>query len=147
MYSKKRRVVFVMSSKKQRYFFLDILGILFVLSPYLLLIASTINHLLDHHGFLIDFLIPLELGFILLPGALLLMLSSMKTKQAYLFKSLLFIICVITMMLVMFIPSLAGFSNSNQNIHSFWYIITYIATGIFDVSGFILVVISIIKLK
>lgn len=137
----------ILKPNKSHFLYFDVFGTLLVIIPYLIVIVTTLIHVFDHQRFLVDFLVPLELGFILLPGALIIVFTSMKSGHAFVPKAILFAICVVTMLIVMFVPSILNANSLGQNIERVLYYAMFTSAIIFDLSGLSLAVLTIIKLK
>lgn len=136
-----------MNQKKNGLFILEILGIAMMLIPFIFLLIITLNHLIDFEDFLFDFLLPAELSFVIMPGALIVTLIAMKLKNHFKIKSILFIISIVTILMVMIIPSLTGFGSDASLTRGFWFVVTITATLIYDLATFVLCIYSIITLK
>lgn len=136
-----------MNNKKTGLFILEIIGIAMILIPFIFLLIITINHFIDVGRFLFDFLLPVELSFVIMPGALIITLIAMKTNNHFKIKAFLFLISIVTILMVMIIPSLVGFGQDASLARGFWFIITISATIIYDLTTFALCIYSLITLK
>ena len=147
MYAIHVKEMVLMNHKKSGMFFLEIIGIAMILIPFIFLIIISINHFIEVNHLLIDFLLPAELSFVIMPGALIITLIAMKTHNHFKVKSLLFLISIITILMIMFIPSLAGFGNDASLARGFWFIVTISATIVYDLATFILCIFALVTLK
>lgn len=136
-----------MNHKKSAVFFLEIIGIAMILIPFIFLISISINHFIEINHFLIDFLLPAELSFVIMPGALIITLIALKTHNHFKVKSILLLISIVTILMIMFIPTLTGFGNDASLARGFWFIVTISATIIYDLATFILCIYALVTLK
>lgn len=133
--------------KKRDYtFYLNIIGIFLIIAPYIFTLFLSIHYSLSEQALLIDYLMPGELAFIVMPGALMILLASFKNTIFFKSKAILFIITLISILIVMILPGLIGFGHDPSLAHGFWYVLTFIALGTYQVSSLTLAIFTLIKL-
>lgn len=136
-----------MNQRKNWVFFLEIIGLAMMLIPFIFLLVITLNYLIDMKEFLFDFLLPAEYSFIILPGALIITLIAMKTKNHFKEKGILFAVSIVTLLIVMIIPGLVGFGQDASLAKGFWFVFTIVSTVIYDVSSLCLCIYSLLILR
>jgi hypothetical protein len=127
-------------------FYLDILGILFIIIPFLFTILMSINYSLNENMFIIDYLMPAELSFVVMPGALIIMLVSLKKKDHFIPKATLFSCMLLGLLIMMILPGLIGFGSDASLAQGFWYILTFVALGVYEITALTLCIYTFIKL-
>lgn len=135
-----------MMKKHNFTFYMDILGMILIFIPFLIAILLSINFSLNEHAFIIDYLIPAELSFIVMPGALMIMLVALKNKYFFKTKAILFSLALISLLLIMILPNLVGFGHDASLAQGFWYILTFVSLGIYEIAVLALALFTIIKL-
>jgi hypothetical protein len=132
--------------KRQLTQYIDILGILLIVIPFIITLFLSINYSLNEEQFLLDYLMPAELAFMVMPGALLIVLVAMKKNHFFKAKALLFLGSLIGIVLVMFLPVLLGFGSDPALAQGFWYTLTFVALGVYEITSLTLAVYTLIKL-
>ncbi len=136
-----------MNQSKNWIFFLELLGIALILIPFIFLLVITLNYWIDSKEFLFDFLFPAELSFVIMPGAMIITLIAMKTKNHFTEKLVLFLVSVLTILIVMILPGIVGFGQDASLAKGFWFVFTIVSTIIYDITTLTLCIYSIIILK
>ena len=136
-----------MNQSKKWIFILELIGIAMMLIPFFFLLIITLNYWIDSKEFLFDFLLPAELSFVIMPGAMIIMLISMKTKNHFTEKLILFLVSVVTILIVMILPGIVGFGQDASLAKGFWFVFTIISTVIYDITTLTLCIYSIISIK
>jgi hypothetical protein len=106
-----------------------------MLLPYAFLIVISVVFSIQQQQLLFDYLLPLEVGFLIFGGILLIGLLCLRDHQQMVILVVLLIILAISFLAVMIIPQLAGFADSTEEPEGFWFIVSIIFVGLFDLAG------------
>ena len=126
--------------------YLLLAGIILILIPFVFLLFITLSHLGLVQDMILDYLIPLEFGFLVIPGALLLSLGSILSKTHLKITLILTSILILALLYVMIAPILFGFGSDSDLAHGFWFTLTFIWVGIYDIISIVLGILHIIWL-
>lgn len=106
-----------------------------MLLPYAFLIVISVVFSIQQQQLLFDYLLPLEVGFLIFGGILLIGLLCFRDHQKMVILVIFLIILAISFLAVVIIPQLAGFANSSEEPEGLWFIVTIIFVGLFDLTG------------
>lgn len=96
---------------------------------------------------ILDYLIPLEFAFLVIPGALLLAVGSILSKTHVKITLILTSILILAMLYVMIAPVIFGFGSDSDLAHGFWFTFTFVWVGIYDIISIVLGILHIIWLE
>lgn len=126
--------------------YLLLTGIILILIPFVFLLFITLSHLGLVQDMILDYLIPLEFGFLVIPGAILLTVGSFLSKTHVKITLILTSIMILAMLYVMLAPVIFGFGSDSDLAHGFWFTLTFVWVGIYDVISIVLGILHIIWL-
>lgn len=106
-----------------------------MLLPYAFLIVISVVFSIQQEQLLFDYLLPLEVGFLIFGGILLIGLLCFKDHPKMVMLVIFLIILAISFLAVVIIPQLAGFAHGDEEPEGFWFIVTIIFVGLFDLTG------------
>ncbi|HAX03177.1 MAG: hypothetical protein A2Y45_07070 [Tenericutes bacterium GWC2_34_14] len=127
--------------------YLLLTGIILILIPFVFLLFITLSHLGLVQDMILDYLIPLEFAFLVIPGALLLAVGSILSKTHVKITLILTSILILAMLYVMIAPVIFGFGSDSDLAHGFWFTFTFVWVGIYDIISIVLGILHIIWLE
>ena len=127
--------------------YLDLSGIILVLLPFVFLVFITVSHLGLVQDVTFDYLIPLKLSFLVIPGTIFMLISSFLLKAHVQWSLGLSVVIVLSLLYVMIAPAVFGFESDQSLAHGFWFTLTFIFVAIFDMASLALSVLHIIWLN
>ena len=134
-----------MISSRNKSTFLWTLSSILILLPYMFLFILSLIMLISRKMLLFDYLMPIELGMMIVPGIVMMLILLKKHPW---FKPLLvsFIVMLVAVVGIFIIPEVVGFAHDDALAHGFWFIFTFVLVGIYDVIGLGFGILSFIQL-
>lgn len=114
---------------------LSIIGIALTLSPFVFMIGTSIIGSIQESHFRMDYLLPAEMAYLVLSGGIILTVVAWIKHRLFRWFLVGMTVIVVSLLLAMTIPLLAGFANADVPAEGFWFIVTLVFLALYGLSG------------